>query len=78
MKCVYKVRHIPSGRFLNGNNSIDALRLTGKPPVGKNWNKYSDALEYSKKWKFMYLVGQETLEVVEYLLTETSSTQVKQ
>jgi hypothetical protein len=80
MKCIYKVRHIPSGRFLNGNNSFDALRLTGKPPIGKVWHSYAAAYKHAKFWEVWndrdIQPGQ--LEVVEFLLTETSSTQVKQ
>ena len=82
MNTIFKVRHKPSGRFLTGSNyPSNALRLTGKPPVGKIWNFYKDALAYCEWWKPAFHEGeidQEDLEIVEYRLEEVSTTPAKQ
>lgn len=83
MNTIFKVRHKPSGRFLSGSNTTrntNALRLTGKPPVGRIWNSYKDALAYCEWHKPLFHEGgisREDLEIVEYRLVEESTTQVR-
>ena len=81
MNTIFKVRHKPSGRFLTGSNyPSNALRLKGKPPVGKIWNFYKDALAHCEWHKSNFHEGKidrEDLEIVEYRLVEESKTQVR-
>lgn len=83
MNTIFKVRHKPSGRFLTGSNyPSQALRLTGKAPVGKIWNFYTDARKYSR-WVTRTPFSKDhldpnDLEIVEYRLVEESTTPVEQ
>lgn len=44
---IYKVKHVPTGRFLTGSN-YTPLSKGKKEPVGKIWNYFKDAEKYVK------------------------------